>query len=161
VITAVAFELMLDTKSVGSVNIKNLIPIVAVPRLPKKTRAKVYRLVRENVKIILRAMKKVMMIAKRTANTTHNCEIIVAVLVLIALAMSVETLIINYFYFFYLLPTCLNKPIKYFASTNASITPTTSSITGPIEASVVWTEVATLATRSEAKYPVVKRFIEI
>lgn len=76
------------------------------------------------------------MIAKKTANTIQSCWIIEAVLVLIALAISVETLIINYFYF-YLLPTCLKMPIKYFASTNARITPTTNSMTGPTLASVV------------------------
>ena len=40
-------------------------------------------------------MKKVIMIAKKTANTIQSCWIIVAVLVLIALAISVETLIIK------------------------------------------------------------------
>ena len=100
------------------------------------------------------------MIAKRTANTIHNCEIIDAVLLEIALAISVETLIIDHFYF-YLLPTCLNKPIKYFAKTKAKITPTTSSMTGPIEARVVCTAVATFATRSVPVYPVVNKSIEI
>ena len=100
------------------------------------------------------------MIAKRIANTTQSCEIIDAVLLEIALAISVEILIIDHRHF-YLLPTCLNKPIKYFAKTKAKITPTTSSMTGPIEESVVCTAVATFPTRLAAVYPVVNKSIEM
>jgi hypothetical protein len=55
----------------------------------------------------------------------------------------------------------LNKPIRYFASTNARIIPTTNSITGATLANVVWTAVATFATKSVPRYPVVNKSIEI
>ena len=55
----------------------------------------------------------------------------------------------------------MNKPIRYFASTNARIIPTTSSKTGAMLAKVVCTAVATFATKSEPRYPVVNKSIEI
>ena len=54
----------------------------------------------------------------------------------------------------YLFPTCLKRPIKYFAKTKARITPTTSSMMGPTDAIVVCVLVATADSNAVAVKPV-------
>jgi len=100
--------------------------------------------------------------AIKTAKTGHNDCIPLLTLSVIAVTISLDTLIIFLFYYYLdARPVWRKREIRYLATTKAKIIPTTTSSTGPRLAKVVCVAVATFATKSLAEYPLENISIKI